>query len=387
MSIPFENLTNNATATVHWTPKIDPYLQEPFASSCIRRTLLALTFLFAIFGNLVVVRATCGIQGRKPFAYVLVTNLALGELGQCFIYPFLFFYIEAYQWSFGEFLCKLMNPLANACGVNVTLTMATIAVYRWWNIEKSRSVAKISPMRVKIVIFSFWFVGMILSLPEASTRVVQPCPGRPERNCCREVWSSPATGRAYHYAFRVLTSYIPITVIMISYSLVGYKLHQHIMVIRRATRYNGQSGATSDTICNDMNHQEFHLTPVSPVPQNIMAEEKENERTIDAYRRGNSSVVELEKNLLKMFYIIVFSFLLCYIPVQVMFFLHANGILQKWKYGLIVALYLMWLSLVPSALHPFIYGTKSKFYAKAFSGLLTCKKQCARLNTENVEDN
>ena len=373
MNISISNLANNTTTTTPLTPNFNPYLQEPFASSCIRRTLLGLTLLFAIFGNLVVVKATCGIRGRKPFAYVLVTSLALGELGQCLIYPFLFFYIETHHWHFGDILCKLMNPLANACGVNVTITMAAIAVYRWWNIEKLRSVTRISPLGVKIVMSSFWFVGMILSLPEAFTRVVQPCPGRLERNCCREVWSSPATGRAYHYAFRVLASYIPIIVIMIAYSLVGYKLRQHIMVFRRANRDNGHSGTTGITMCNEMDQQKFKLSPVSP--QNRMAEEKENERTINAYRCGNSTVVDMENNLLKMFYIIVLSFLFCYIPVQMMSFLHVNGILQKWKYGLIVFLYLMWLSFVPSALHPFIYGTKSKFYATAFSGLLTCKKQ------------
>ena len=109
------------------------FFLEPRVSIYIRLAVTALILFVALVGNLMVLRAVCRLHGRIPLIYQLVANLAAGELGQVILAPFLLYYEETWLlngWPFGEFLCKVINPLHNVFLTNVTLSMAAIAVYR-----------------------------------------------------------------------------------------------------------------------------------------------------------------------------------------------------------------------------------------------------------------
>ena len=118
----------------------------------------------------------------------------------------------------------------------------------------------------------------------------------------------------------------------------------------------------------DSREGELHL--ISPPG----GEDHRNQRgTSKVSMESSRRVTEQEYDLLKMIFLIVASFLVCYIPFQVFYVLHKFHIWQRWKYGAIAADWMQLLTLCPSALHPLLYGTRSKFFAKGFSRLVRCQ--------------
>ena len=340
------------------------FFLEPRVSIYIRLAVTALILFVALVGNLMVLRAVCRLHGRIPLIYQLVANLAAGELGQVILAPFLLYYEETWLlngWPFGEFLCKVINPLHNVFLTNVTLSMAAIAVYRCL-ILYFPPKRRLTPFQIKCLLASFWCVGVAIVLPMSVTRVLRPCPPDPAvKNCCGTYWNS-STYNIYNLIWNSVVQYIPISTMIIAYTLAAMKIRQHIVIIKKRSRV--KSGASEST---EFTEQQ--------VPQQI--ELQENPRchaTIPKESRPGDGVVEMENNLLKMMYIIVISFLICYLLYPIMFVLYYYGVLECWKYHGIIGIYSLFvLSNLPSALHPLFYGTKSKFFAKAFSRILSCK--------------
>ena len=93
------------------------------------------------------------------------------------------------------------------------------------------------------------------------------------------------------------------------------------------------------------------------------------------YRAKREDGIELENNLVKMMYVIVLSFVVYYIPYPILLVLFTySRILECWKYVGIIGMYSLFvLQNLPYALHPLCYATKSKFFSRAFHGLLLCK--------------
>ena len=318
----------------------------------IRLTLTAIVLLAALVGNLIVLRVVCSKNPRrKPLVYMLVGNLAVAELGQTILQPFLLYYEETWQWVYGDFLCRVMYPLQAMCWASITMTLAAIAVYRYLVIISPLYMTRVSAMKLKLLLVSFWCVGLAISLPSAVTREVFPCHRRPNNTCCGEVFRNPSAQRKYAVAFDVVVNLIPMITMTVAYALVGLKLRWHLRSMRRTQNCRLNS---------------IPLQKVVPLAVNTNNSKNNNINRGNPVRnvRNEGTIVELEKKLLKMMYFIVISFIICYTPYEVMNHLFQNGILQSWRYGGIVAMYALWLILVPSALHPIFYGTRSKLLGK-----------------------
>ena len=340
------------------------FFLEPQASIDIRLVVTALILFVALVGNLMVLRAVCRLHGRIPLIYQLVANLAAGELGQVILVPFLLYYEETWWsngWPFGEFLCKVINPLHNVFLTNVTLSMAAIAVYRC-SMLYFPPKQRLTPFQTKCLVGSFWCVGVAIALPMSVTRVLGPCQRDPAvKNCCRTYWNS-STYNIYNLVWSFVVQYIPIVTMIVAYTLAAVKIRRHIVIIKKSREESRVSEATEFT--EQQVQQQIEL---QENPGNHIRAPKES-------RPGDETIVEMENNLLKMMYIIVISFLICYLPYPILLVLYHYGVLKCWKYAGIVGMYLIFvLSNLPSALHPLFYGTKSKFFAKAFSRILSCK--------------
>ena len=341
------------------------YFIEPQVSIYIRLAVTALVLLVALVGNLMVLRAVCRLHGRIPLIYQLVANLAAGELGQVILAPFLLYYEETWWpngWPFGEFLCKVINPLHNVFLTNVTLSMATIAVYRCLMVYCSPK-RRLNPFHTKCLLASFWCVGVAIALPTSVTRVLRPCPTNPAiKNCCRTYWNS-STYNIYNLVWSSVVQYIPISTMTVAYTLAAMKIRRHIVIIKKRSRAEKRESEATDFT----KYQGQHQIELQHNPGNQATIQKES-------KPGDETIVEMENNLLKMMYIIVISFLICYLPYPILFVLYYYKVLECWKYGGIFGMYSIFvLSNLPSALHPLFYGTKSKFFAKAFSRILSCK--------------
>ena len=363
--LPLAVMTNQSIANGTSTNDTScSFFLEPQVSICIRLAVTALILFVALVGNLMVLRAVCRLHGRIPLIYQLVANLAVGELGQVILAPFLLYYEETWWlngWPFGEFLCKVINPLHNVFLTNVTLSMAAIAVYQCLMVYFPPK-QRLTPFQIKCLVGSFWCVGVAIALPMSVTRVLRPCPPNPAvKTCCGTYWNS-STYNIYNLVWNFVVQYIPISTMIMAYTLTAVKIRRHIVTIKKRSRAESRASESTEFI-------------EEQVPQQIELQENPcSQVTIPKESGPGDGVVEMENNLLKMMYIIVISFLICYLPYPILFVLYHYGVLECWKYAGIVGMYSLFvLSNLPSALHPLFYGTKSKFFAKAFSRILSCK--------------
>ena len=342
---------------------------EPSVSRYFRLVITTFILVVAFLGNIVVLRAIRRLPGRKPFIYLLVANLAAGELGQVILFPFLLYYEETWWihgWPYGEFLCKVINPLHNVFLANVTYTLSAIAVYRCLMVY-SPPRRKLSPVKTKSLFASFWCVGLAVAIPQSVARELMPC-SNSQNECCSVNWDKvdKAAFNAYLLIWGVVVLYIPMITMIVAYAMVSVKIHRHINITENQPRKaSEQSARTSCPECELQEQIQLQRCPgaIDTSDQNkLMA------------RAARKSVVEMETNLLKMMYIIVVSFLTCYLPYHLQFVLYYYNMLRCWKYSGIFAMYALFvLSNLPSALHPLFYGTKSKFFARAFFRILSCK--------------
>ena len=349
-------MSNNTNATF--------YIKEPLSSYVVRVILIVCVLVAAFLGNLIVIRAICQVPGRKPLAYTLVLNLAVGELLNVLTLPFFLYYEQTLDWVFGKFLCIVITPLQVMCLTNITVTLAAIAVYRW--IMFTAPYKRIlSPLKTKLLIGSFWFVGATLAVPLLLMRDLTPrSDGR-----MRCGWKSHQHRGRYTIAHELLCYIIPFVIVVAAYAKVGLKLQKHIVVNKRNQKKYNESSCPTVVL----------EIPLSAVDLQGKTPKESRHRESLMYQRAcaaSKNMVEMEHDLIRMMYIIVFSFIVCYIPYQLFFVLGHDSIRvwHRWRYATIVAGYFMWLTLLPSALHPLIYGTKSKFFAKAFSSLVACRK-------------
>ena len=364
----FHNNTSNISSNNYGKPVPNMnYIPEPKVSHVVRTILIVCVLLATFLGNLIVIRAVYRVQGRKPLAYTLVLNLAVGELLNVLTLPFFLYYEQTLDWVFGEFLCKIVNPLQVMCLTNVTVTLAAIAVYRW-RVLTAPYKRILSPLKTKLLIGSLWSVGAALALPLLWLRDLTPR-GDGRMRCS---WKS----YDYRGVFTIIHEFVcyvaPFVIIVAAYTLVGLRLRQHIVVTKRINTYNGRNSLpTSHLEINMINVNSNSKQPPSPTPPSDR-NHRESTQLAQACAESKSRV-EMEHNLIRMMYIIVFSFIVCYIPYQLFFILNHLSIWQRWRYGRIIAGYFIGLAILPGALHPLIYGTKSKFFAKAFSSLIACK--------------
>lgn len=354
--MPTKNITaiaNLSSPTNNTGAATSAFIDEPKVSVYIRLVLTAIVLFVALVGNYIVLQVVSR-KKRKTLIYMLIGNLAAAELGQTILQPFLLYYEETWEWIYGEFLCHVMHPLLAVCWANITLTLAAIAVYRYLIIVSPLWATRTSPMKNKLLLTSFWCVSLAISLPSAVTRETFPCERRPDKLCCGEVFHDPTAQRMYSVAFDVVVNLIPLITMTVAYAFVGLKIRWHLRILRRVHHSEVETNPQQKT---------FPLEHVNNVDKNRHAR---NGSITEGNANNEGVVIDLEKKMMKMMYFIVFSFIICYIPYEIFYHLYQRGILQSWKYGGIVSMYAMWLILVPSALHPFLYGTRNKLLGKAF---------------------
>ena len=208
------------------------YITEPMSSVVIRLSISAVVLLTGLIGNCVVIRAVARIPGRKPLVYVLVNNIAVGEVGHVLISPSTLLYEVRRDWILGRFLCKFLNPTLMLMVTNITVTLAAIAVYRCVTLVSPLNRKRLSPLQTKLLIMSFWCVGFAVATPSVVVReTMLNYDGKTRR--CRECWDPPSAQIPYRLATEFIIYVIPFCIMIVSYVLVGLKLGNHILISSR----------------------------------------------------------------------------------------------------------------------------------------------------------
>ena len=349
-----------------------------------RLAVFSLVILVSIAGNGMVCWAVWKLPHRKPFSYYVVANLAVAELINSLCIPFIVIYEELGTWIFGQMACTIVNPLLVMAVVVVTSSLATIAVYRYRVIVKPNK-RRPAGFMITVIIIGLWLIGLAFALPLSITRRVLTSPGSSKLVCTShfpgdELFVPPyANYNKYNIARFAVTFFVIYVIMAVSYAAVALKLKFFIRHTSSSTTNNGSSV--------------FPATNIEAVePGLYLADGFLVGRQPDSRRRlTRSSVIALqnsqlqrrqvssrvENHLLRMIYIIIIVFVGCYIPYQAVFLWEYFAGVNNWQfsYHKLLRDYVFILKCLPSAIHPLCYGTMNRFFAKAFTRIIMCKRR------------
>jgi len=385
----------NATVKTEQTTeqnRADNFIDEPLASFYVRVVFFAFIVLGSVLGNAVVCKSILSLPTRQLlFSYYLVTNLAVAETISSLCFPFYFVYDWLNHWPFGDVACKLVFPIQMTAMFVETYTLAFIAAYRYRVIVSScHQLASRSLAKVLLVLGLLWVAALIVVLPVGVMHAEIKLPS--EQNHCRALFPGDTSQDAsrhtkYSIARFIVSFVVPYLIISISYVAVAVKIKTHVTELN-ATRTNGVTG-------EDLPPQNGHarFIELETMEGNAWVQNENGKKTkakrqtgkvgcprhalppVQAVRTRDdcSSVMNFEVDILRMIYLIILTFIVCYIPIQVVFiYEQVKGGLSDWPYYIIVRRYAFLLTCLPGAFHPILYGTMSKFYAKAFATLVSC---------------
>ena len=350
------NLRNLTNQTTESSKDVNEHHLEPYGLRVIGLILFSVIIFASLIGNSLVLKAVTDIpRNYKPFVYYLVANLAVAEMVSSICQPFVVVYQDKYTWLFGEFACKLVNPLQVLAVIVVTIDLAAIAVYRYQVMVKPLR-KKLSGLVMAAVIGGMWFFALALSLPLFVTRSLHMFSSG-QKICFSKF---PGDGsRTYNIIRFAISFLVPYLIMFLSYGAVTLKIKRHI-------RENVLE--FSEITTNSEERRELSsVQPDKPRRQRLQLE-------MNRQRKGSKTGAELECDLLRMIYVIVISFILCYIPYQVLFLWEYSNTDWQFPYHAILRKYFYILTTLPSAIHPLCYGTMNRFFARAFSKIVMCRR-------------
>ena len=345
--------------------------EEPQQSKTFRIVFFSLITLASLVGNTVMCKAACQFSARKPFSFHLVTNLAVAEIISTLCIPFTFLYKYLTEWPFGEFACKFTVSLRVLSIFEVTSTLAAIAVYRCVILFLPPFKRIVTKFKMILMICLLWVGAIAVALPHVMYNKTVVDSGGTQCNLelpGDDVFDWPYENATKYITARfVLNFAVPYVIMLVSYSAVAVKLKRHI------NRTKKESFELSESTKNA-----FHSTEQEKrEEQELAVGEQDMEATRENRQRSSRGITHMENDLLRMIYVVILSFVVCYLPYQVHFlFIHLEGYTtfpEAKKYRSLIGQYFLLLTYLPSALHPLCYGTMSKFYARSFTILVLCR--------------
>lgn len=356
--------------------------QEPNGLKNFRLTLIAMVIFSSVVGNFMVCKTVWKISYRKPFSYDLVANVAVAELINSLCISIIVFYEEKGTWTLGKTACVLTNPLLVLTMCVITNSLAIIAVYRYRaTLNKTRP----SGLVKALIIAGVWLMALAITLPLfVRRRLVRYSTGDFE---CRSYFpgdkKSDTPGYNKYTIVRLIFTFaVPYCVILSAYIALAIKLK---LFVRKKENNQIDMSSFISSAANAAEHVQADNANASPNSSPRLADGRPNikpeaqtlhlEGNIKNKRRKRQLTVQkAEHQLLRMIFVIILIFVVCYTPYQVMFLWEYFGGIENWKfyYHQLLRDYLFILKCLPSAVHPICYGAMNSIFARAFSRIFTC---------------
>ena len=335
-----------------------------------RVSLFSLIILASLIGNSVVCKAVWSMPFFKPFCYHLVANMAFAEILSSLCLPVV---LANWDYSVLNNVNCVLNPLQVLSLMVVTYSMAVIAFYRYKVLIKPIPQGPGPSQKVKIVtIVSLWLVPTAICVPLFLRYKYE------NGECIRQ---SLLYNETYVLVRFVLNFVIPYFVMLASYGAVAWSFRNRIeQKVKNAliSMHSVASTGPSPTAVFEIEDQvELQGVAENQETEGRPKEERRGKLLVDESNRRRSKLynADLEKDLLKMIFVIILIFVICYFPYQAMFLWQKIAKIDSWqfRYHKLMQKYMFILTCLPGALHPLCYKTMNTFYAKAFKKIFLCK--------------
>lgn len=350
------NITNSTEpSSVESVTWIEQY-EETKALYIFRVTLFSVIISASLIGNSMVCYAVWSIPSRKPLSYHLVANMALAEVLSSVCLAVMFASWQNPTDAVLQEAACVLNTFQVIALLVVTYSLAAIAFYRYRFIvnplPRGPSVKKITILTIA----GLWLLSFAIACPFFI--------GLRLRNSrCIEL---PITNNEYYAIIRFILNYaLPYVIMLASYGAVAWNLRRRIVQIKRRNR--DSLVVTSSCVVE---------TELQELRDGTRMEERRSVLLDQNNRRDSKPEnTDLEKDLLKMIFVLIIIFVVCYFPYQAHYVWERVCRINayQFRYHQLFMDYNFILICLPSALHPLCYGTMNRFFAKVFSKIILCR--------------
>ncbi|CAD7012609.1 unnamed protein product [Ceratitis capitata] len=192
-------------------------------------TLKIATFLpviiFGLYGNFVILQLIVLNRALRTPTNMLVGNMAVADLLTLIICPVMFMINDFYQnYQLGSMGCKLEGFLDVAFLITAVLNLSTVSYDRLTAIVLP-SETRLTMWGVRFVIAFTWLGGFLIALPLALYRTYKVRQWKNFKEMyCKE---NPEILPKYWYVLITVMVWLPLSVMLICYSAIFYKLDRY----------------------------------------------------------------------------------------------------------------------------------------------------------------
>ncbi|XP_069913094.1 substance-K receptor isoform X1 [Oryctolagus cuniculus] len=180
--------------------------------------------LVAVVGNATVIWIILAHRRMRTVTNYFIVNLALADLCMAtFNAAFNFVYASHNIWYFGRAFCYFQNLFP--------ITAMFVSIYSMTAIAADRYMAIVHPFQprlsgpgTKAVIAGIWLVALALAFPQCFYSTITMDQGATK---CVVAWPEDSGGKMlllYHLTVIALIYFLPLVVMFVAYSVIGFKL-------------------------------------------------------------------------------------------------------------------------------------------------------------------
>ncbi|KAM8928234.1 pyroglutamylated RF-amide peptide receptor [Lycaon pictus] len=188
-----------------------------------------LLFALALFGNALVVYVVTRRRAMRTVTNIFICSLALSDLLIAFFcIPVTMLQNISDTWLGGAFICKMLPFVQSTAVVTEILTMTCIAAERHQGlVHPFKMKGQYTNRRAFTMLGVVWLVAVIVGSPMWHVQRLEikyDFLYEKEHICCLEEWASPAHQKIYTTFILVILFLLPLTLMLILYSKIGYEL-------------------------------------------------------------------------------------------------------------------------------------------------------------------
>ncbi|CAD7671126.1 unnamed protein product [Nyctereutes procyonoides] len=188
-----------------------------------------LIFALALFGNALVVYVVTRRRAMRTVTNIFICSLALSDLLIAFFcIPVTMLQNISDTWLGGAFICKMLPFVQSTAVVTEILTMTCIAAERHQGlVHPFKMKGQYTNRRAFTMLGVVWLVAVIVGSPMWHVQRLEikyDFLYEKEHICCLEEWASPAHQKIYTTFILVILFLLPLMLMLILYSKIGYEL-------------------------------------------------------------------------------------------------------------------------------------------------------------------
>ncbi|GAB1287470.1 Pyroglutamylated RF-amide peptide receptor [Apodemus speciosus] len=189
----------------------------------------ALIFALALFGNSLVIYVVTRSKAMRTVTNIFICSLALSDLLIAFFcIPVTMLQNISDKWLGGAFICKMVPFVQSTAVVTEILTMTCIAVERHQGlVHPFKMKWQYTTRRAFTILGVVWLAAIIVGSPMWHVQRLEikyDFLYEKEHVCCLEEWASPVHQRIYTTFILVILFLLPLVVMLVLYSKIGYEL-------------------------------------------------------------------------------------------------------------------------------------------------------------------